>query len=211
MKDRHRFQPALAGLESRLVLSRLATISPVSPAKLAIAAHKNAAQAVVDQVNQAFDSFTTDYLQAQGAYFEAPNVGARNAFKNFVTQRTDLLAAQLTRIFAHVPGSLNKLETASSGGPVVVQQFLRTRINGNARTSLVRSLEGGSGNPSAIPPALKQPTVTTNTGQAIAPTYTGQAVATIYTDQAISAIETARTASLNSLGFLYGKSFDKHR
>ncbi len=200
MKDRHRFRPlAVEGLETRVALSRVGGISPVSPARLANAARNNAVQAVVNQVNLSFNSFTTDYLQAQGAYLAAttgatPSKGARAAFKNFVAQRIDLLAAQLTRTFAHVPGSLTRLQTSSSGGPVVVQAFLNTRINGTSRTSLLEALEGGRGNPGAIPPAG-----------------TSGPTATIYTDQAISAIETAQTSSLNSLGFLYGGSFNKHR
>jgi hypothetical protein len=195
MSKRNEFRPAtVQGLERRVVLSGLAAIRPVAQARLNIVAHNNATQAVANQVNLSFDSFTTDYLQAEGAYLAVPNKGPHGAFKNFVAQRVELLAAQLTRIFAHVPGSLNRLQTSSSGGPVVVQAFLRTRINGNSSTSLLRALEGGGGSTGAIPPAG-------TTG----PT------ATIYTDQAISAIETARTVSLNSVGFLYGKSFDKHR
>jgi hypothetical protein len=200
MKDRHRFRPlAVEDLETRVALSRAGGIAPVSPARLASTARNNAAQAVVNQVNLSFNSFTTDYLQAQGAYLAAttgasPSKGARTAFKNFVAQRVDLLAAQLTRVFAHVPGSLTRLQTSSSGGPVVVQEFLNNRINGTTRTSLLETLEGGRGNPGAIPPAG-----------------TSGPAATIYTDQAISAIETAQTSSLNSLGFLYGGSFNKHR
>jgi hypothetical protein len=201
MKTRHRFSPeTVQGLEPRVVLSKAAGFAPISPAPLTIRARNNAAQAVVNAVNTSFDSFSTDYLQAQGAYLAAPNGGSHNAFKSFVVQRVELLAAQLTRIFAHVPGSLSRLQTSSSGGPVVVQAFLRSRINGSSSRSLLRALEGGGGNPGAIPPV-----------RMAVSTSTIDTIATIYTDQAISAIETARTASLNSVGFLYGKAFDKHR
>jgi hypothetical protein len=196
MKGRHRFRPAfLQDLEPRVVLSGGAQISPAPVGKLTINARSTITHQVVDQINVAFDSFTTDYLQAQGAYLHdstAPH--ATTAFANYVNQRVELLAAQLTRIFAHVPGSLNRLQTSTPGGPVVLQSFLRTRINGLGRTSLLVSLNGRRGvGSSALPPAG-----TTGT------------TATLYTDQAISAIETARTASINSAAFLFSHSFQKH-
>jgi len=193
MTERHRFRPeVLQGLETRVALSGNSLITPVAAGQLTITARNDATHAVVDQVNQTFDSFETDYLQAQGAYLANSTAqNAPTAFNNYVTQRVELLATQLTRIFAHVPGSLNRLQTSSPGGPVVLQSFLRTRINGLGRTSLLTSLVGrrGVGNGALPPPG------TTGT------------TATLYTDQAISAIETARTASLNSVGFLYSRSF----
>jgi hypothetical protein len=196
MRKQREFCPApVEGLERRIALSGIGAVRPVARAKLVLAAHTNATQAIVNQTNLAFDSFTTDYLQAQGAYLSDSMVkGSHGAFKNFVTQRVELLAAQLTRIMAHVPGSLKRLQTSSSGGPVVIQVFLRTRINGNSGSSLISALRGSGGGNGAIPPIGT----------------TGPAT-TLYTDQAISAIETARTATLNSIGFLYGKAFDKHR
>jgi hypothetical protein len=94
-----------------------------------------------------------------------------------------------------VPGSLSLLQTSSSGGPVVIQEFLKTRINGSSGKSLLHTLIGGSGD---------------DTG-AIPPVGTTGPTATLYTDEAISAIETTQTATLNSVGFLYGNSFNnKH-
>jgi hypothetical protein len=196
MNGRHRFRPAsLPGLETRVLLSKGALIAPVTVGKLTINARNTITHQVVDQVNVAFDSFTTDYLQAQGAYLQdstAPHASA--AFTNYVNQRVELLAAQLVRIFAHIPGSLDRLQTSTPGGPVVLQSFLRTRINGEGRTSLLMSLIGRRGlRSSALPP----------------PGTTGT-TATLYTDQAISAIETARTASINSAAFLFSHSFQKH-
>jgi len=179
-----------------LVLNGGGLIAPVAAGQLTITARTGATQAVVDQVNLAFDSFKTDYLQAQGAYLansSAPN--APTAFNNYVTQRVELLAAQLTRIFAHVPGSLDRLQTSTPGGPIVLQSFLRTRINGFGRASLLVSLVGRRG---------------VGTG-ALPPQGTTGTTATLYTDQAITAIETARATSLNSVGFLYSRSFQKHR
>jgi hypothetical protein len=194
MNERHRFRPAMIeGLETRVVLNRSSLIAPVAVGKLTITPRNTTNQAVVDQVNAAFDSFTTDYLQAQGAYLSNSTPSAHTAFTHYVAQRVQLLAAQLTRIFAHVPGSLARSPASTPGGPVVVQTFESTYINGSARTSLLESLEGRRTGAGAIPP----------------PGTTGT-TATLYTDQAISAIATTRTISLNSVGFLVSHRFQKH-
>jgi len=191
MSERHRFRPAtVEGLETRVVLNRSALIAPVISNHLKNSARISSTQAVVNQVNLTFDSFTSDYLQAQGVYLANSTAEAHIAFKQYVDQRVELLAAQLTRIFAHVPGSLNRSQTSTPGGPVIVQTFLKTRIDGVSRTSLLESLEGRSSGAGAIPP--KGTTGTT---------------ATLYTDQAISAIETAQTSTINSVAFLYSHSF----
>jgi hypothetical protein len=194
MRKRHRFCPAATeDLETRVVLSELASITPVKVARLTTSTHHNPAQAVVNQVNLAFESFSSDYLQAEGTYLANTNDNSLAAFKNYVPQRVALLASQLTLIFAHVPGSLKLSQTATSGGPVVLQVFLRTRIDGDARTSLLNALVGPGGNRGAIPPLG-----TTGT------------TATLYTDLAISAIETAQNATQNSVVFLYARSFQNH-
>ncbi len=110
-----------------------------------------------------------------------------------MAQRVKLLAAQLTQVFAHVPGTLNNAPKSSPGGPVVLQNFLRTYINGPAPTTLLVALEGHRAGAGAIPPAGSSGTT-----------------ATLYTDQATTAIATARTISLNSVGFLVSHSFQKH-
>lgn len=189
---RHRFRPLLHGaLEPRVVLSRNALIAPVTVSAGAIADRNSRTQAVVDQINIAFDAFKQDYLQAQGIYLISRSSDAQKAFRSFVNERTDLLASQLTRIFAKVPGSLDPLDTSSPGGPVVVQAFLRTRINGLGPNSLLQKLNGRRS--SAIPP-----------------TNVSNNAATLYAEQAISAIETTRSATLNSVGFLFSQSFQKH-
>jgi hypothetical protein len=193
MRERHRFRPStVEGLEMRAVLSGGSLIMPAATGKLTISARTNPTLQVADQVNQTFDSFETDYLQAQGAYLANGTSTAEVAFRKYVSQRVELLATQLTRIFAHVPGALSRSQTSSPGGPVVVQSFLRTRINGLASTNLIVALLGRR-----------------NIGGAVPPAGTSGTTATLYTDQAISAIETARTATLNSVGFLFSRSF-KH-
>jgi hypothetical protein len=176
-----------------VVLNASAHIAPVSVGHVTTNARNAATQAVVNNVNSSFDSFTTDYLQAQGTYFGAgATQGAHGAFRQYVNQRIQLLAAQLTQIFTHVPGSLNQLKVSTPGGPVILQTFLRSRIDGTSDRTLRFALLGG-GNGGAVPPVG-----TTGT------------TATLYTDQAITAIETSRTVTLNSVGFLYSRSFQKH-
>jgi hypothetical protein len=195
MHGRRYFRPEpLQDLESRVALNRGGLIAPETVGRLNTSAKVNQNQAIVDQVNQTYDGFTTDYLQAQGAYLSnATSQPAHTAFSHYVAQRVKLLAAQLTTIFVHVPGSLGLAPKSSPGGPVVVQSFLRSYVNGPAPTSLLVALEGHRGNSGAIPPVG-----TTGT------------TATLYTDQAISAIATARTISLNSVGFLVSHRFQKH-
>ena len=109
----------------------------------------------------------------------------------YVRQRVEQLSGQLTRIMSHLPGSLNRLPPSfSGGGSIVLDSFLRTRINGNGRASLMTALVGPR-------------------SPAIPPTPASGPSATIYTDQAISAIETARTATLLGASFLLNKTF-KH-
>ncbi len=72
MKERRRFRPTtVEWLETRVVLNASAHIAPVSVGHVTTNARNAATQAVVNNVNSSFDSFTSDYLQAQGAYFAA--------------------------------------------------------------------------------------------------------------------------------------------
>jgi hypothetical protein len=147
-------------------------------------------QDVVNNVNQSFDSFTSDYLQAQGTYFAADSDAARSVMRQYVEQRIDLLAAQLTSIFTHVRGSLNQLQVTTPGGPVILQTFLKTRIDGRSDKTLHFALLRRGPNQGAIPPVGMTDTT-----------------AALYTGEALTAIETSRTVTLNSVGFLCSRSF----
>lgn len=194
VKQRHRFRPTiLEMLENRMVLSHGVSFAPVAVNHLNLSGRRGVtlSQVSIDETNQFFDSFTRDYLQVQGAYFAtdatmAPT--ARGTFREYVVQRVNLLAEQLTRTFALLPGSLNRLPP-SSGSTTVLASFLQTRINGATSTSLRTSLIGGPRS-GAIP-------ITPISGPA----------ATLFTYQAISAIETARTATMNSASFLIHHTF----
>jgi hypothetical protein len=202
MKRDHHFRPVVAELlEPRVLPShgariQPATVSPVNASARAVPVG-GLAHAVVDQVNQEFDSFTNDYLQAQGAYFATDSSNATNAanaerfFRSYIEQRLNLLAQQLIRTFTQLPGSLNRLPGAPPGGSYVLQVFLRDKINGTTAGSLRTALAGNK----VIP----------------APgTVTGGA-ATLYTEQALGAIETARAATLNASTFLLRHTFQNGR
>src|SRR3954470_23336619 len=98
MKGDDHFRPVVAELlEPRVVLSHGARILPASVAPVNVSTRAipvgGLAHAAVDQVNQEFDSFTNDYLQAQGAYFSTDSSNATNAanatrfFRSYIVQR----------------------------------------------------------------------------------------------------------------------------
>jgi hypothetical protein len=194
MRRQRRFVPTdCEPLEQRLALSRGAHIAPVTPRSLDLSGRgtSSLAQQVANQVNVAFNSFTSDYLQAQGAYFASQDGSgaALKFFRSYITNRLDLLDQQLVRTFSHVPGSLNRLPGAAPGGSAVLQVFLRRYITGTTRNSLRTALAGSPQN-DPIPPAN-----------------TSGSTTTLYTSQALIAIQTAQTSTLNSVMFLIKHSF----
>jgi len=194
MSQRHRFRPGHADLlEDRVVLSRVA---PIAVAKLNVSARTgNIASAAVDQVNLAFDSFTKDYLQAEGLYLSLKsNDGGdpERYFRLSVVQRLNVLSQQLTHTFTYLPNSLNRVSSAGPSGSAVLQVFLRKQITGNGSESLLRALVGVQNQ--ANPPI---PAVGTMTGDS----------ATLYTTQSLSAIDASRAATLNAVNFLLHNTF----
>jgi hypothetical protein len=197
MRDRHRFRPDdMVGLEGRLLLSRAARSAPVIFARSNIpTSHADIVFAATDQVNQAFDSFTSGYLQVQGTYFASdPAQGANAAkyFRSYIVESLGLLDQKLTRTFTTLPGSSAKHPSTSPNGSTVLQDFLAKQINGKSQSNLLLSLAGTNVKNSPIPPIG-----------------TSGPVATLYTEQALSAIETARAATLNQTDFLILHSQDK--
>lgn len=199
MKERRRFRPdRVEPLEPRAVpgagVGGLIAPVPVHHVTIVRTPLPDLYVRVTTAVNQAFDAFTTDYLQAQGTYFAAPATGAP-AFQNYIRQRVRLLSEQLVRAFAAVPGSLNRLPSTfgGTGGSLVLQAFLRRQI-GVARGQQVN---GGNGTLLAallsnVPPA----------------TVAATPAATLYTLNATTAIETARTATVNGIRFLVHHTFE---
>lgn len=196
MAQRRRFRPGLTEtLEDRVVLSHAASISV---ARLNLSGRTgNLASSAVDQVNQAFDSFTKDYLQAEGTYLslDLPQSGnPEKYFRLYVVQRLNLLAEQLTHTFTYLPNSLNRIPSSSGpGGSPVLQVFLRRQITGGSSSSLLRALVGTGQNANNLP----IPAVGTMKGTA----------ATLYTAQSLSAIDATRAATLNAVGYLLNNTF----
>jgi hypothetical protein len=141
------------------------------------------------EVNQAFDSFTQDYLQAQATYLAFPT-SSQGTFKNYITQRVALLSQQLVADFTPLPNSLNRLPSSGfgSGGSIVMQSFLRRVI-------------GTSGSSSSTP------NLRSNLVDNIPAVGLSGPQATLVTLNATTAIETARAATLNSVNFLTRHTF----
>jgi len=201
MRQRHRFRPTeLDRLESRVVLSQFSAIAPAAVAPLNVSSRVRGLNvATVDQINQAYDRFTQDFLQSQGAYFAAGHTEtttdpqtAQRYFRSFIVQRVDLLAQELTNVFVQLPGGVRR---GGPNGSSLVQSYLRQRINGPGRATLVVQLAGRSVRDVAnlIPP----------------PATTGPA-ATLYTNSVLTAVEASRAATLNASGFLLKSTFTKH-
>jgi hypothetical protein len=193
MRRRHRYR--IGGwdrLEARRALTHGGPITPalfgtLSPTPQA----SGPAGRVVAQSNAAFDSFAQDYAQAQGAYLSAGSSGSSAAFKAFTTQRVNLLAQELTRIFYRLPGSFARIQdthqrSQSGNSAVVFQAFLYNRINGGANTSLLSILTSDS----VLPPAG-----------------TNGSSATLFTLTANNAIQSARIATINGAKYIANNTF----
>ncbi|WZO98249.1 hypothetical protein EP7_005308 [Isosphaeraceae bacterium EP7] len=202
MTARRRYQPDfLRQLEGRVVPSSVS----VKPTDLVGGLNRGRAivpvkQTTADQINSAFDRFTTDYLQAQSAYVVSstppPTPLPRNyqsPLQRFTTQRVNLLSQELIQVMSRLPGSFSRVSNGPFGGSsVTLQSFLQRRITGQTSPqSLLRGLN-------SIP-------VTTATTGTSAP---GRTLDTL---TATNTIEAARIATLNGAQFLRNGDFSRHR
>ena len=187
---RHRFKPEGCNtLERRLVLTTGGSITPallgtLSPTPTA----SGRPGRVANQINSAFDRFTNDYLQAQGAYLSSAAPAA--TFTTFTTQRINLLSQELTRIFARVPGSFATIKSShqrslANNSSVLLQAILYRNVAG-ANTSL-------------------QGTLTSNA--VVPPSGTNGASATLYTLTATNSIQTARISMINATKYIATGTF----
>jgi hypothetical protein len=135
---------------------------------------------VSDAIDRSFDSFTSDYLDAQSAYLADSNTVSKNAFIATTRQRVSLLQQELTQILARVPGSLTRNKGASANS---MQQFLTRQISGDRRQS--RSLMS----------------VLINENTTVPPVGANGPSVTLYTLTATNAIEAARVATVNATKF----------
>lgn len=202
MRQKHRFRPIVSDrLEVRVVPATLYGVGPAAVAPLDLSGRVRGLNvAAVDQISQAFDRFTQDFLQTQGAYFASsptstttpgtdPNT-ARLYFRSFVVQRVELLAQELTNLFVQLPGGIRR---GGPNGSTVVQSFLRQRITGPGQDSLSLQLAGRGPRNTPIPLISE----------------VSGAGATLYTTSALTTINTARAATLNASGYLLKSTFAK--
>jgi hypothetical protein len=204
-------------LEARVVMSQGAMMTSalvLNPAQHSPRALRHLS--AQDRVNQAFDRFTTDYLQAQQIYLAStgfPATGtttAESTFKDYTTQRVNLLAQELVQALIRLPGALNRLQANQRVTPsmsTTLQAFLYRKINGNGvtppaapspvaqydNTSLLTALNG------MVPP---QPAA----GNTIPP-----ATVTLFTLRASDAIESARINTINAAYLMSSSTFLKHK
>jgi hypothetical protein len=194
MRTRHKFQPVLTdALEARLVLTHGGPIAPGLIGTLSPHPGKSGATGRdVAQVNAAFDQFTANYLQAQGAYLSSGTSADSTAMKAYATQSVQVLAQSLTRTLSRIPSSLIYIKDAhqrSLNGdmPTVLQGILFRKISGDTSSSLVQTLTSNSVIPTTPP--------------------TG-ASASLYTLTATNAIQAARLGMINAVKLLVINKFD---
>ena len=191
--ERNRFRPEFPDpLESRVVLTHGGPLTPALIGTLSSNPKPSGRFGrVVALTNDAFDRFTNDYFQAQGAYLSSGVASA--PFTAFTTQRVNLLAQELTRIFAILPGSFAQItsshQRALNKSDVLFQAILYRNINGAPQTSLLKTL---------------------NSASVVPPPSTSGAAATLYTLTATNAIQTARTALINSARNIANGAANKH-
>jgi hypothetical protein len=134
MERRSKFgSMTLESLESRVVLSHgggHAASVVVSGLKPQAQVLNGKQQTIVAEVNQAFNSFTSDYDQARATYFASiegvanPTSATTAAFKLYTKQRVSLLAQQIISSFLQSPNGTAR----SKGEPPVLKTLLNTKI-----------------------------------------------------------------------------------
>jgi hypothetical protein len=122
MKRRQGFIPsALEQLEGRVVLSQ--TTFGLSTVVSGLTPHLRALNrqqlALVAEINQAFDSFQSDYDQARATYFASlqtspsTDASAMTAFMAYTKERTAVLAQQVISSFIQTPQGTAKVKNQS--------------------------------------------------------------------------------------------------
>jgi hypothetical protein len=194
-------------LEARVLMSLGALATPsliLNPVRQSPRALRHLAPQV--RVNQAFDQFTTDYLQAQQVYLASTGLtNADTTFKNYITQRVNLLAQELVQALGRLPGATSKLQPKQRIDPslsTTLQSFLFRKINGNIaitattgynNISLLTALNN------AVPPAPAA-------GSPLSPP-----AVTLFTLQASNAIETARINTENAAYLMSSGTYQNHK
>jgi hypothetical protein len=157
------------------------------------------------KVDQAFDRFTTDYLLAQQVYFQSTGLSdSSQTFKDYTTQRVNVLGQELVQALVRLPGATTKLRANQRITPAMsttLQSFLYRKINGNATVAPADNTSNGNVSllttlNSSVPPA----------DAAISP-----AAATLFTLKASSAIDTARLNTINAASLMSSGRYNHHK
>ena len=158
------------------------------------------------RVNQAFDQFTTDYLQAQQVYLASTGLAnADTTFKDYTTQRVGLLTRGTDPGPGCLPEATAKLRPSQRLTPsmsTTLQSFLFRKINGTTATTATNSYDNVSlltALNNAVPPAPAA-------GATLSP-----AAATLFTLQASNAIETARINTENAAYLMSSGTYQTHK
>lgn len=208
---RRRFLPSCVDeyqLEARVVLSQ----GFAAPAALVLNPVRNRARVLrrsspQDKVNLAFDRFTNDYLQAQQVYISAATAGLANAdttFKDYTTQRVNLLSQELVKALGRLPGATSKLKPNQRlNQPIstALQSFLFRKINGTT----VQGATGSYDNISLLTALTAAVPSSSATNPLPAP------AATLFTLKAASAIQAARLNTTNAAFWMSSGAFQHHK
>ena len=198
MERQRRFRPeALDSLESRIVLSHAAAsrsvAAIVSHSFPGHQVHSQRQQPVTARIDQAFDSFASDYGQARTTYFaslrqESDPEAAKAAFTSYTTQRASLLSQQLVGSFLQ-----NGSGTAKTKGQ---PPQVRTLVN--------REIIGVPGRPPA--PGTLAASLVAN----IPPAGSSDPTITLYSLSQDNAINSARVAVLNVANIVRNQGLGSH-
>lgn len=195
MERRSKYYPAaVEGLETRLVLSHggghhaaSVVVSGLNPQAQVL---NSKSATVLAELNQAFNSFTSDYDQARATYFASiegvanPGSSTTLAFKYYTKQRVSLLAQQIISSFLQSPNGTNR---APSEPPVLKTLISKDIVNttdtdptGSLSNSLMTNIP---------PPGISAP------------------AASLYSLSQDIAIETARDEVINGMNILNTGAF----
>jgi hypothetical protein len=196
MERRNRFCPdAISLLETRLVLSHSATshatsvvVSGLNPQAQVLNSNQ---QTVSAELNQAFNSFTSDYDSARATYFASiqgvsnPGMTTTKAFTLYTRQRVSLLAQQIISSYLQSPKGTSR----AHGEPEVLKTLIQQKIINTTGTDPAGSLDRALVD-NIPPPGISAPT------------------ASLYSLSQDLAIETARDEVLNGLNVVNTGAFD---
>jgi hypothetical protein len=212
MRARFRFRPVADELESKVVLSHLPPTFSVLTSGFrpnVLAVRKNRPVAPIALVNTAFSQFQQDFTQASSLYdnqvlMNQAKVVDQSSFINYIVQRVDLLAQQLTNILESTP-------LATSGSRPAVSVITR-KINGRGTASgssasdPMNFFAGGT-----LGKALVDSTpLVQTTGASPTPVVQTPTSIALDTQSQVQAIQAAQVAMVNAVNVIKTDAFNSH-